>query len=132
MKKRIAICAALFAFAVFAAAAAPEYYQGLGVAEATYVCTTKDATIEKVYNYVMRGVADNGRFSTPTPFNGKLTKRQNDLLWAALGKYDYVAGEIYTVTLVELSAPNYAFDLVVQINADGGCTWRGFTFYGLF
>ena len=130
MKKRIAICAVLFAFAVFAAEAEPEYYQGLGVAEAIYVGTTKDTTIEKAYNNGMRHYdkfVGSILSTTPIPFNGKLTRRQNDLLWKALGRYDYAAGEIYVVTLSELSAPKHMFVLIVQINADGSCTWKGFT-----
>lgn len=129
MNKRIAICAVLFAFAVFAAAAKPEYYQGLGVAEAGYLGTTKDTTIEKAYNNSMRNFDKLGVFlSTPIPFNGKLTRRQNDLLWKALGQYDYAAGEIYSVTFAELGALKHFFNLIVQINADGSCTWKGFTF----
>ena len=128
MKKRITLCAVLFAFAVFSAAA--EYYPGLGYAWADYVGTTKDTTLEKVYNDAMREVRDlanSGECSAPIPFNGKLSKRQNKLLWKALEQYDYAAGEIYGVVFSEEDAPRHDFILTVQINADGSCTWRGFT-----
>ena len=128
MKKRIALCAVLFAFAVFSAAA--EYYPGLGAASADYVGTMKDTTLEKVHNTVMRNardVANSGEISAPIPFNGKLSKRQSDLLWKGLEQYDYAAGEIYYVTFIEKDAPKHLFGLTVQINADGSCTWMGFT-----
>ena len=129
MKKRIALCAVLFAFAVFSATAY-EYYPGLGGAEADYVGTMKDTTLEKVHNTVMRNardVANSGEISAPIPFNGKLSKRQSDLLWKALEQYDYAAGEIYYVTFIEKDSPKHIFGLTVQINADGSCTWMGFT-----
>ena len=126
MKKRIALCAVLFAFAVFSAAA-NEYYPGLGGAGATYVGTMKGTTLEKAHNTIMRNMANNSKYSAPIPFNGKLSKRQSDLLWKALEQYDYAAGEIYYVRFVEESAPRRGFTLTVQINADGSCTWMGFT-----
>lgn len=130
MKKRIALCAVLFAFAVFSATA--EYYPGLGAAWADYVGTTKDTTLEKVHNTVMRNAtrdaANSGRLSAPIPFDGKLSKRQSDLLWKALEQYDYAAGEIYGVIFFEEDAPRRNFCLTVQINADGSCTWMGFTY----
>ena len=125
MKKRIALCAVLFAFAVFSAAA--EYYPGLGHAGADYVGTTKDTTLEKVYNNAMRKIANSSKYSAPMPFNGKLSKRQSDLLWKALEQYDYAAGEIYLVGFTEKDTPKHHFGLAVQINADGSCTWMGFT-----
>ena len=126
MKKRITLCAVLFAFAVFSAAA--EYYPGLGHAGADYVGTTKDTTLEKVYNHdIMRNIANSGERSAPIPLNGKLSKRQSKLLWKALEQYDYAAGEIYYVTFSEEDAPRHVFALTVQIDADGSCTWRGYT-----
>lgn len=133
MKKRIAICAVLFAFAVFAAAA--EYYWGLGEALASYKGTTKYTTIEKVYNDAMRDgirTANTGLWSTPQPFNGKLSKRQSDLLWKALGQYDYAAGEIYLVVFNEEGARRRQFCLTVQIESDRSGTWLGFTSDYLF
>ena len=128
MKKRITLCAVLFAFAVFSATA--EYYPGLGEAWANYVGTTKDTTLEKVHNAVMRkarDLANSGECSAPIPLNGKLSKRQNDLLWKALEQYDYAAGELYYVGFIEKDAPKHLFALTVQIDADGSCTWMGFT-----
>ena len=130
MKKRIVLCAVLFAFAVFSATAY-EYYPGLGGAEAIYVGTTKDTTLEKAHNDDMRNardVANSGECSAPIPFNGKLSKRQSKLLWKALEQYDYAAGEIYYVTFTEEGAPKHLFALTVQIDADGSCTWMGCTY----
>lgn len=126
MKKRIALCAVLFAFAVFSATA--EYYPGLGWAVAQYVGTTKDTTLEKVHNAAKRYIANSSEFSAPIPFNGKLSKRQSKLLWKGLEQYDYAAGEIYNVIFIEEDAPKHRFVLTVQIDADGSCTWRGFTY----
>ena len=125
MKKRIALCAVLFAFAVFSAAA--EYYLGLGEASADYVGTMKDITLEKVHNDAMRYYANSGKCSAPIPLNGKLSKRQSKLLWKALEQYDYAAGEIYLVGFTEEGAPRHIFALTVQIDADGSCSWTGFT-----
>ena len=129
MKKRIALCTVLFAFAVFSATAGVDY-PGLGWAEADYVGTTKDTTLEKAHNAAMRNardLANSGECSAPIPFNGKLSKRQNDLLWKGLEQYDYAAGEIYSVIFFEEDAPRHLFALTVQIDADGSCTWMGFT-----
>ena len=125
MKKRIALCAVLFAFAVFSATA--EYYPGLGDASAFYVGTMKDTTLEKAHHAGMRNIANSGERSAPIPLNGKLSKRQSKLLWKALEQYDYAAGEIYRVTFIEKDAPKHLFALTVQIDADGSCTWMGFT-----
>ena len=75
----------------------------------------------------MRGVANSSELTAPIPLNGKLSKRQSDLLWKALEQYDYAAGEIYIVNFYEKDAPKHLFGLTVQINADGSCTWMGYT-----
>lgn len=126
MKKRITVCAALFVFTVLSAMG-DEYYYGLGRAMAVYRGTTKDFTIEELYNIAIRNITNNSSFSTPQPLNGKLSKRQSSLLWKALAQYDYAAGEIYSVTFNEEGEPRHEFCLIVQIEADGSCTWMGFT-----
>lgn len=132
MKKKIAACAVLFAVAVLSATA-EYYYRGLGAANVEYIGTTKDTTLEKVYNDDLRAMknlanASNGFFPHPRPFNSKLSKQQSSLLWKALGQYNYVAGEIYRVSFNEESAIRHIFILTVQIKADGSCTWMGFTY----
>ena len=89
--------------------------------------TTKDTTLKKAHNDFMRNIANSSEFPAPIPFNGKLSKRQSKLLWKALEQYDYAAGEIYNVVFTEEDAPRHVFNLAVQIDAVGSCTWMGFT-----
>ena len=133
MKKRIIACTLLFVFAMLSATA--EYYPGLGMADAWYFGTTKNTTIEKVYDSVVETARlsiprSNGRLSNPMPFSGKLSKRQSDLLWKALEQYDYAAGEIYSVLFQE-NGTFKNFFLAVQIEARGSCTWMGIFSYVL-
>ncbi len=135
MKKKITVCAVLLIVAVFFASAYGKYsginctyYWGYGWAGAKYCGTTKNLTIEEVHNdrwmytYYAKGCSD------PQSFSGKLSKRQSALLWYALGQYDYAPGEIYSVNFAEENATDHCFALSVQIEQDGSCTWKGFTY----
>lgn len=104
------------------------YYYGDGWAGAKYCGTTKDLTIEEVDNDRWYAVYYDNTLSDPERFNGKLSKRQSRLLWDALYQYNYETGEIYSVSFVELENPFKHYALSVMIEADGSCSWRGFTY----
>ena len=88
----------------------------------------KNLTIEEVHDNRWQYILKDPRCSSLQAFGGKLSKRQNALLWYALGQYDYAEGEIYSVGFAEEGAPRHHFALTVRIEADGSCTWQGFTY----
>ncbi|MDE6706294.1 MAG: hypothetical protein K2J81_10395 [Treponemataceae bacterium] len=135
MKKRIVAYTALFVFAVLSTTAygkyggiTTQYYWGLGWAGAKYCGTTKNLTIEEVHNDRLRNTYSDKTCGNVQSFSGKLSKRQSNLLWRALEQYDYATGEIYSVSFAEEGAPGHHFCLTVEIEADGSCTWIGFTY----
>lgn len=139
MKKKIAACMVLLALAVLFAHAYGQYggitvnyYWGDGWAGAKYCGTTKNLTIDEVYNDRWWDTYYDSDCSKPQSFSGKLSKRQSRLLWDALNQYDYAPGEIYSVGIREESAPYHHFALSVLIEADGGATWIGFTYDDIY
>ena len=100
----------------------------IGFAGAKYCGTTKNLTIDEVYNDRWNSVYYENTLSNPQSFSGKLSKRQNSLLWYALSQYDYVAGEIYAVNFTFENNLRHHYALSVQIESDGSCAWKGFTY----
>ena len=105
-----------------------QYYWGYGWAGAKYCGTTKNLTIDEVHNDRWNSVYYENTLSDPQSFSGKLSKRQSSLLWYALSQYDYVAGEIYAVNFIDENYLGHHYALSVQIESDGSCTWKGFTY----
>ena len=135
MKKKIVACFLLLVLILFSVNAygqyggiSVSYYWGDGWAGAKYCGTTKNLSIEEVHNDRWMDTYYGKDCSNPQSFSGKLSKRQNRLLWDALNQYDYAVGEIYSVTFTEENNPKHHFALTVQIEADGSCTWKGFTY----
>lgn len=135
MKKRIITIFLFLIFSTFYISAYGKYggvsltyYWEDGWAGAKYCGTTKNLTLDEVHNdRWMSSYYDNG-CSNLQSFSGKLSKKQSRLLWNALAQYDYVAGEIYSVGFAEETNPRHYYGLTVQIEADGSCTWKGFTY----
>ena len=121
MKKRI-LFLALFTFFVFFANAqiTPKYYYGLGKAGAIPLLPLH--SIDFYYNRAWNTL--NVRRSPC----GSLSKIQSALLWKVLSEYNYRAGDMFQVQLIADDC-NFIHVLVVQIEADGSCTWKGFCAY---
>ena len=143
MKKKITICALLLVIVAFSVSAYGKYMPRSvnhrcadGYYGAEYCGTTRELTIEKVDNDCFMYVMDassiaSSPYSKPQRFGGKLSKRQSNLLWNALDLYDYSAGEIYTVNFSEgtqMSSIYQVYNLTVKIEADGSCSWKGFSY----
>lgn len=95
-----------------------------GYCDAVYQGTTKDYTIDELYIFYLNLFTKKGY----TPYSlGKLSKCQSRLLWSAINHYDYEAGDIYKVTFNPIDWPSAIFCLIVEINVDGSCTWKGFS-----
>ena len=135
MKKRIISILLILVFVTFYISAygkyggiTNQYYWGYGWAGAKYCGTTKNLSIDEVHNDRWNSGYYDNSLSTPQSFSGKLSKRQSSLLWYALKQYDYLAGEIYAVNFTDENYLGHHYALSVQIEADGSCTWKGFTF----
>lgn len=101
-----------------------------GETTAVYVGTTKQTTLNQVYNNGINNLKNSIiPLTDPVPLNGKLTKQQSRLLWAGLNEYNYSAGEFYIVTFTPIDSPTQIYCFAVLIEADGSCTWKGFSVF---
>ena len=123
LKRKFAGCVLLFAFSTLALWGIDLKNYNDGQAVATYYGTTRETCIEKMFDKVWEDY-ELSSFSDIHSINGKLSKAQQRLYWAALDEFDYSPGEIYLVCLRENESLDMYF-LVIEIMADGGLYYIG-------
>lgn len=122
MNKKFLVFGLFFCFTAFSSYAQFKFYND-GVASVIFSGTTKDTTLKKVYEKMWN---THSTQTSQSQFDGKLSKVQSRLLWQALSEYDYAPGEIYSVAMMEYDRPIHTtIILVVRIEKDGSCTWKG-------